>query len=203
MRSQLIQASPGLQPKLLRALEKREVQSLGSDQVVPVNVRVIAATNRDLRGMVRQGTFRRDLYYRLAGVEVFLPPLRERREDIPLLVRHFLEECGQKERSVTPAALTKLTEADWPGNARELRNAVERAVALAPDRPIDTADILLAPDPAAPESAPGNRTLEDVEAEAILATLKRTGWNRSQAARVLGITRGTLAEKIQRYKLQE
>ena len=192
-----------LQPKLLRALEKRQVTPLGSDLPVPVNVRILAATNRDLREMVRQGQFRRDLYYRLAGVEVLIPPLRERPADIPVLARYFIQLAGHETTRLTPAALAKLTAASWPGNTRELRNVVERALAMAPADAIGPADLLLDPEEAALPGADGTRSLESVEAAAILATLKRTGWNRSQAARVLGITRGTLAEKIARYKLTE
>jgi DNA-binding NtrC family response regulator len=192
-----------LQPKLLRALEQRAVTPLGSDAPVTVNVRVLAATNRDLREMVRLGTFRRDLYYRLAGVEVLIPPLRERREDVPLLARHFLEEMGQDPGRLTDGALEALSSAAWSGNVRELKNVVDRAVALAPDRPIEHADLMMSPADAGSSGAAGTRTLEDVEAEAVRATLERTGWNKSEAARVLGISRNTLAEKIQRYKLQK
>jgi len=193
-----------LQPKLLRALEKRQVTPLGADAPVPLNVRIVSATNRDLREMVRLGTFRRDLYYRLAGVEVLIPPLRERRGDVAPLARHFAEAAGHDPERLTKAALAKLSAAPWPGNARELRNAVERALTLAGDRAVEADDVTMVEEGATGAGgADGTRSLEAVEAEAILATLRRTGWNRSEAARVLGITRGTLAEKITRYKLRE
>lgn len=119
-----------LQPKLLRALERKEIQRLGGDKVIPVDVRIVAATNRDLRSMVAAGTFREDLYYRLAVVTLELPPLRERREDIPLLVRHFLEELGASPDDLPPGAIAQFETHTWPGNIRELKNAVERAVVL-------------------------------------------------------------------------
>jgi DNA-binding NtrC family response regulator len=194
-----------LQPKLLRVLEKREVQPLGSDAPQKVDVRVIAATHRDLRHMVKTGAFRQDLFYRLSVMEVLLPPLRERRQDIPLLVQHFLALAGAPDRVITPAAMQSLSAHPLPGNVRELRNLVERALALAGPDPIEPDDILLPHQaaPAAPSGGPtGDRTLESVEAETIRATLQRTGWNRSQAARILGINRKTLIEKIGRYGLK-
>ncbi|MCC7073849.1 MAG: sigma 54-interacting transcriptional regulator [Deltaproteobacteria bacterium] len=123
-----------LQPKLLRALERREVQRVGGDRPIPVDVRIIAATNRDLRSMVARGEFREDLYYRLAVVTVELPPLRERKEDVPVLVDHFLAGMGMDRTALPAGAMERFLEHPWPGNARELKNAVERAVVLGETR---------------------------------------------------------------------
>jgi len=190
-----------LQPKLLRVLEKRQVQALGSDQLKRVDVRVIAATHRDLREMARRGQFRQDLYYRLSVVEVHVPALRERREDIPLLAAHFLARV-RPAATLAPEAVERLARAPWAGNVRELRNAIERAAALAPGDRIEAADLALSEDaPGATAGMAGDRSLEDIEIEAIRVTLERTGGNRTQAAKILGIARKTLIEKIARHRL--
>ena len=190
-----------LQPKLLGALERQEVQPLGSDRPAKVDVRVIAATHRDLGRMVDEGTFRRDLMYRLSVVSVRLPPLRERPEDIPVLVKHFLALAGAAGHAVTASALALLVRAPWPGNVRELRNAIDRALVLAGAAAIDEEHLDVSTR-APVTNAPGDRKLEEVEAEAIRSTLIKTSWNKSKAARILGIARGTLQEKLDRYGIK-
>jgi Nif-specific regulatory protein len=203
------------QAKLLRALEGHAFERVGGHQSVRVDVRVVAATNRALEEAVKAGTFRRDLFYRLQVVEIRVPPLRERKADVPVLAEHFLQrfvrETGRKIRGFTPAALLKLQAHNWPGNVRELRNAIERAVALSLGPQLDAADIwlsaldlhdvpLLAPEPPALTYQP--QSLEMVEREHIQATLNHTDWNKSQAAKILGIERSTLDRKINTYELK-
>jgi DNA-binding NtrC family response regulator len=196
-----------LQAKLLRALQEREIQPVGGERRIPVDVRIVAATNRNLTEAVRQGTFRADLYYRLNVVPIQLPPLRERTEDIPLLVRHFLAKyAGKLDRrvdDVDAAAMTVLTSYPWPGNVRELAAAIERAMTLT-DGPVLGADAFqhLVVDRAAATRRAGARTdsalppLEQVEREYILEVLQATRWNRKEASRILGISTVTLWRKI-------
>lgn len=198
-----------LQPKLLRVLEKREVQSLGTDSPQRIDVRVLAATHRNLREMVREGGFRQDLYYRLSVFEVRLPSLRERAEDIPVLVSDFLERAGRKGHPVTPEAQAKLSSHRWEGNVRELKNVIERALVYAGDAAIEPGHLMLegsegaTPHGLKRDILSGEKSLEEVEAHVILATLKKTGWNKTQAAKILGITRRTLLDKIARYSLTQ
>lgn len=192
-----------LQAKLLRVLESGCVQLVGSAGERPIDVRVIAASTVDLAELVGKGLFRSDLYYRLRQLEVVLPPLRERREDIPVLVEHFLNlsrrETGRSVR-VTPAAMDALLAHHWPGNARELRHAVRAAVLLASGAPIQPGHLprALAPSGATSDEVPGDAgsTLIAVERDHIRNVLERTHGNRSLAARILGIDRGTLARKL-------
>jgi len=194
------------QAKLLRALQEKEVTALGSGTARTVDVRVLAATHRDLAGMVRRGTFRADLYYRVHVVPLALPPLRERAKDIAPLAQTFVEKfASQHSRSVegfTSEALRVLQSLGWPGNVRELENLVERLVLLASDRLISAADIpdtgALHPHPMdLPENGLNTRVeLERIENEWIRQALTRTGWNRAHAARLLGINRTTLVEKL-------
>ena len=205
--------SPTAQAKLLRIIEGHPYERVGGSEPIRVNVRVIAATNRPLEEAVRSGQFRRDLYYRLQVVEILVPPLRERRQDIPLLaeffLRQFVAQTGRKIRGFTPAAMKKLQEHTWPGNVRELRNTIERAVVLASGPVIDAEDIWLAPlgrESASPVSRQQGYEpipLEELEKRHILATLEHTRWNKSQAARILGIERSTLDRKIHAYGLQK
>jgi transcriptional regulator with PAS, ATPase and Fis domain len=205
-----------LQAKLLRVLQEREVMPLGATSTRKIRVRVIAASNRDLTESVREGSFRADLYYRLRGLELHLPPLRERREDLPHFVLAFAGRAAAKYRKrlrgVSRGALAKLLEHDWPGNIRELENEVERAVLLCPDggllqkehfgtvsrpRPIRTAE------PPAEEIPPiESRSLQEqvdtLERQAILAALEAAKGNKTAAARRLGITRNGLALKLKR-----
>jgi DNA-binding NtrC family response regulator len=193
------------QAKLLRVLQEREFERLGGTRTIKVDVRMIAATNRDLRAALEQGTFREDLYYRLNVVPIDVPPLREHKEDIPGLVEHFLEqyrkETGKQIRGVMPPAMHTLMSFHWPGNVRELQNIIERAVTFARGDAIEAGDIQLDTGPAkgnsgAPGFLPPGMTLDDWENEMIREALRRANGNKSQAARLLGLTRNAL-----RYRL--
>jgi DNA-binding NtrC family response regulator len=203
----------GTQAKLLRILEGHSFERVGGSVPIRVDVRVVAATNQPLEEAVREGRFRRDLFFRLQVVEIQVPPLRDRKGDVPLLAEHFLKrfvlETGRKIRGFTPAALKKMAEYHWPGNVRELRNVVERAVALGLGPVLDAQDIWLssleAGGPTAAAAAPPEYqavSLEDVERQHILRTLQHTDWNKSQAAGILGIERSTLDRKIKLYDLK-
>jgi DNA-binding NtrC family response regulator len=195
-----------LQTKLLRALQEREIERLGGGRPVPVDVRVLAATNVNLRQAVRDRTFREDLYYRLNVVPLHVPPLRERREDIPRLVEHFVRkyarECHRDVRGVSAGALDALTRYDWPGNVRELENAIQRAVVLARDAVVQLQDVPL--DVAMPETVsllaedalPLREACEKFERQYVLRTLERAQWNVSRAARLLGVHRNTVLVKL-------
>jgi DNA-binding NtrC family response regulator len=196
-----------LQAKLLRALQEREIQPVGSERRIAVDVRVVVATNRDLAAAARQGAFRADLFYRLNVVPIELPPLRERKEDIPSLVRHFLAKfaarLGRRVDDVDAAAMAMLTAYPWPGNVRELAAAVERAMTLA-DGPVLgaeafqhlTLDQAAAGRRAAPRPEGALPPLEQVERDYILEVLQATRWNRKEASRILGISTVTLWRKI-------
>jgi len=200
--------NPSSQAKLLRVLEGQPFERVGGNKPITVDVRVIAATNIDLEDAVRNGKFRRDLYFRLNVVEIFVPPLRDRKEDIPILAKHFLEiftrEIGRRVTGFTEGAMRKLMRYDWPGNVRELKNVIERAVVLGTSEQIREQDILLSS--LEPTGTTGGRyrpiSLEQLEREHIAATLAHTGWNKSQAAAILGIERSTLDRKINRYGLK-
>jgi Nif-specific regulatory protein len=198
---------PGTQSKLLRVLEGQPFERVGGGKSIQVDVRVVAATNVDLEAAVQEGRFRRDLYFRLQVVELMIPPLRERKEDIPLLARHFLarltQEVARRITGFSDGAMRKLMLYDWPGNVRELRNVIERAVVLGTGEEIRESDILLSSltFPAAPTTEYRPLTLDDLEREHIAATLAHTDWNKSQTASILGIERSTLDRKIQRYGL--
>ena len=202
----------GSQAKLLRVLEGHPFERVGGGSAIKVDVRVVAATNMPLEQAVRAGTFRRDLFFRLQVVEIRVPPLRERKSDIPILAEHFLRrfvrETGRKVRGFTPAALHKMEEYHWPGNVRELRNVVERAVALGLGPTLDVGDIWLSSlETGAPSSSHGPPAyqplpLEEVEKQHILRTLVHTDWNKSQAAAILNIERSTLDRKIKGYGLK-
>ena len=196
-----------MQVKLLRVIQEREVQRVGSDRATKVDVRILAATNKDLQEEVDNGRFRRDLYYRLNVVAVKMPALRERIEDIPLLAMHFLQQFAQKNgktvKGFTPEAMDRLLKHPWPGNVRELENAVERAVILMIGEYVDTQDFpatLNGKDVAinVSEYTPPTMTLNEIEHRAIVNALKTANGNKSEAARRLGITRKTLNAKIQR-----
>jgi transcriptional regulator with GAF, ATPase, and Fis domain len=202
----------GAQAKLLRVLEGHPFERVGGGTPIKVDVRVVAATNTPLEQAVRAGGFRRDLFFRLQVVEIRVPPLRERKSDIPLLAEHFLRrfvrETGRKIRGFTPAALRKMEEYHWPGNVRELRNVMERAVALGLGPTLDVGDIWLSSlETGAPASGGGPAAyqplpLEEVEKQHILRTLAHTDWNKSQAAAILNIERSTLDRKIKGYGLK-
>ena len=210
--------SAGLQAKLLRVLQEREFERVGDNRPVRVDVRVIAATNADLAGMVRDGAFREDLYYRLNVLPIHLPPLRERREDIPLLVHAFLQKLGRDlepprpDAAFSQEALRRMMAFDWPGNIRQLENVVERTLALTPGRTqLDVADL--------PQEIVGGadrhfaaavlpeggldlqRRLQEVERAIIRQALEQSGGNKHQAARILNVKRTTLVEKVKRLRL--
>jgi len=201
-----------MQAKLLRVIQDREIQRVGSDFTLKVDVRILAATNRDLQEDVSVGKFREDLYYRLNVVTLRVPPLKERVEDIPLLAQHFLERYARKNKKrikgFTPLAMDMFLKYDWPGNVRELENAVERAVILGPGDYITEKELPLSITKAYPHAEEIDRpptvskepqSLEEAEKDAVLAALEASGGNKSETARVLGITRKTLHKKLQKY----
>ncbi len=203
--------SPALQMKLLRALQEREFERVGDNQTIKVDVRVIAATNASLSRMVSDGTFREDLYYRLNVIPIDLPPLRDRRDDIPVLVTHFLNKFApDQHRQFSQGAMRALMAHSWPGNVRQLENAVERAVTLGAERQdIDVPDLPpevrgLTPAPATPfidfpdEGLDLSEYLLSIERDLIRRSLERTGGNRNKAAELLRVKRTTLVEKLKR-----
>ncbi len=200
---------PGsIQVKLLRALEQREIVPVGGTSPVKVDTRVIAASNKDLEKEVAEGRFRPDLFYRINVIPIVLPPLRERREDIPLLVEHFLtkwcERTGKRRKGVVPEAMNALVQYQWPGNVRELENLIQRAVTLE-ERDVIGLDAF--PDKLRVSvgaetdslSLVGDLTLDELEKAYILKTLDRTAWHKKQTAEVLGIDPSTLYRKLERY----
>ncbi len=207
---EVFEFKPELQPKLLRALEERSFFPVGSDRERRMNVRVLAATNRDPMDMIARGLLREDLYYRLATIVIRIPPLRERRDDILPLASHFLErfrvEFGRPRAAFTPAAEAGLPGHAWPGNVRELRNVIERAMIVAESDAIGRADLGLVADVNAPgaghgqgASDTGELTLEDMEKRHIVHVLGRAGGSKTRAAAILGVSRSTLWEKTKRY----
>ncbi len=207
---EISEMSFAMQVKLLRVLQEREITPVGGEEVIKVDVRVIAATNKDLSQEILSGRFREDLYYRLNVVSLTMPPLRERREDISLLAQHFLKMFSEKNnkmiRGFTPQAMDGLVKYRWPGNVRELMNAVERAVVLARSDYLDEENFPYilehAPLPGEALSGDGIPTgipLNEVEKATILKTLEMARGNKSEAARRLGITRRTLHKKLKRY----
>lgn len=202
-----------MQAKLLRAIQEREIQRVGSDKVLKVDVRIIAATNRDLLVEVEKGNFREDLYYRLNVVNLWIPSLKERGEDTPLLATFFLKRFSEFYRKqlkgFTPMAMDVLVKYDWPGNVRELENAVERAVILSAGEYVSEKDL-----PSAltqhfenvsgsngGQHHVGGKSLQEIEKVAIEETLTQTEGNKSEAAKLLGITRTTLDNKIKKYEI--
>jgi len=198
---------PRVQVDLLRVLEERTVTRVGGKRPIAVDFRVIAATNRDLEGMVRLGKFREDLYWRLNVVSIDIPPLRDRREDIPELAEHYLKHFGRtmnlKDLRFSADALERLENHDWPGNVRELRNCIERAVVLGRPPVIEAHDlpVRLAKTTDADRAGSTSQRLIDVERLHIHSVLEEQDWNISQAARLLGVDRGTLYNKIKKHGL--
>jgi DNA-binding NtrC family response regulator len=198
-----------VQAKLLRAVEERKVSKVGSHRVITVDVRLMAATNRDLSQAIKDGSFRDDLFYRLNVVSLHIPPLRERKEDIPLLVKHFLEKYNTRIhkqnqiRGVSPEALEVFLHHDWPGNVRELENTVERLVVLSTGPYLKPDDLAYAGLFLAPAAEDAALDLKDLEREHIRRTLQKFGGRKSDTARALGIDRKTLREKLKRYNLQD
>ena len=206
---EIAEMAPATQAKILRVLQEREFEPVGSTQTIKVATRVIAATNKNLEEEIQAGRFREDLYYRLNVVTVDVPPLRQRREDIPLLADFFLKQYAQKNRRLikgfTPRATDLLMRYEWPGNVRELENIIERAVIMSRGEmitPLEFPNDLQNLDEALKESridlTPG-RSLKEVEKVLILRTLEETGGNRTHAARILGISRRTLQLKLKEY----
>ena len=204
-----------IQTKLLRVVQERVFERVGDPRPIPLKARIITATHRDLAQMVREGTFREDLYYRLRVVEVHLPPLRERRDDLPVLVEHLLSKITRDQhkriRYVAREALDLIAAYPWPGNVRELENALTRAVVLTKGEVLEAGSLPIqveeyddggeveAPDEGAPD---GLVSLREVEQRHIAAVLAATGWNKRRSGQILGITRQTLDRKIRDYRLE-
>jgi len=205
------ECSPELQVRLLRVLQEKEVQRLGGTRRVPTDFRLVAATNRTLADEVKAGRFREDLFYRINVIAVTVPPLRERREDIPLLAAFFLERFARRENKafegISAAALDRLSAHDWPGNVRELENAVERGVVVGRGPLLEAADLPPQLRSAAPAAGPiadlagRDLPLAEVEKAVIAAAMLRHGGNKTQAARALGISRKLLYSKLREYGL--
>ena len=214
----------GLQPKLLRVLQEKTFERLGSNKTINVDIRLISATNRNLQEMVQQGKFREDLYYRLNVVELRLPPLRERRDDISLLAHHFLQRSTElfhkKARRFSPAMMQALEQYNWPGNVRELENVVQRAVVLSDGPALEVAQlpaslrsIVNVEEPVAqpvavePEPAAAVMSYEEeirrFKRNLILRTLREYGWRKAESARALGVARGYLHRLIHQLEIQE
>jgi transcriptional regulator with GAF, ATPase, and Fis domain len=216
-----------LQPKLLRVLENREIRRVGGERPLPVDVRVVAATNRDLRQMVNEGTFREDLFYRLSVVQVELPPLRDRSEDIPALVQAFADEAAarrwpgeRRSLHIEPEAMERLRTFHWPGNVRELKNTVERATLLAEGDTLGVGDLLPTSQKSSPSQLPGGtaeafvsdglpfkeakqRVIDAFEASYLKALLDQHGGNITRSARAAGLTRYHLRELAKRYGMRD
>lgn len=193
-----------VQSKLLRAIQEREVTKVGCTQTIKIDVRIISATNKDLIKGIRDETFREELFYRLSVIPIHLPPLRERRDDIPILVKYFLEKYNRKRKkgikTISDKAMHELIKYDWPGNVRELQNIIERAVVLVKGDIIEPADLFY---PSIEDSErPPDSTLESAEREHIKKILEVCDWNKSRASRLLEIDRKTLRLKIKKYGIK-
>ncbi|MCX5887628.1 MAG: sigma-54 dependent transcriptional regulator [Proteobacteria bacterium] len=203
---------PKLQLDLLRILQEKEFSRVGGNEVIKVDVRIIAATNRDLKKAIEEGKFREDLYYRLNVISILIPPLRERKEDIPLLVDHFIEkfniEMKKKIEGISPEALNSIMAYIWPGNVRELENTIERAMVITKGTMINVADLGL-PSRAEENSLTdavtpsGDKSMKAVEKEHMAKILKENDWNIQRSAEILGIDRVTLYNKIRKYELKK
>lgn len=202
-----------LQPKILRVLQEREFERVGGEKTISVNVRVIAATSRDLEQLVAAGRFREDLYYRLNVVPVFIPPLQERHEDIPLLAEYFLARYNEENRKtaiISPEVMKALTLYGWPGNVRELENTIERLVVMSSGNSISLRDIPAQIRDTSHRTVSSSRpsaalpsTVADMEKQRIVDALANSGWNQTRAARVLGITPRQIGYKIKKYGIEE
>ncbi|MFN3800413.1 sigma-54-dependent transcriptional regulator [Belliella pelovolcani] len=196
-----------LQSKLLTVLQKREVTRIGTNKAIPVDIRLICATNMHVHDMVMDNTFRQDLLYRINTVEIFLPPLRERQDDIPLLAEHFLKIYGQKYRKdfkgFKPTAMQLLQQYNWPGNIRELQHAIERAIIMAEGEELDSRDFFfLSSKPTNDKvSTPASYNLDEVEKNVIQKAIDKNGGNISKAAKELGLTRASLYRRLEKYGL--
>ncbi len=207
---EVTEMTPPLQAKLLRVLQEHEIDKVGGREPIPIDVRVIATTNRDPKQLIEDGKFREDLYYRLNVIPIKLPPLRERMEDLPALAEHFMKkhsrENGKKISSITPETLTLLNKYQWRGNVRELENIIERAVLICQGDAIEPANLFMEEGVTAPETGNENAlgsfrgTIYEMERELIFKTLEETGNNKTKAAEVLGISIRTLRNKLNEYK---
>ena len=195
-----------MQAKILRVIQERCFNRLGSTKPIQVDVRILAAINKDLEKMIQEGTFREDLYYRLNVVSILVPSLKERKQDIPLLAQHFLTRYttlyGKKVKSISPQAMDQLCRYSWPGNVRELENVMERAIILATGENILVEDLPPYLQPAFPPKESFPPSLEEAEGKLILDALQATRGNKSQAAQRLGIHRNTLSRKLKRYRIR-
>jgi two-component system, NtrC family, nitrogen regulation response regulator NtrX len=203
------------QAKVLRVLQEGEVERLGSARTIKVDVRVIAATNKDLEAEIEKGTFREDLYFRLSVIPITVPPLRERREDVPLLIRHFADlfsrEHNRRPHRFTPAALDYMQKARWKGNVRELKNTVERLLIMTPGDTVDVEDlrdvVRLEAKTAAPDNEKNSGTLrefkESAERAFLVGKLRENGWNISKTAEVIGTPRSNLYKKLEQYGIAQ
>jgi two-component system response regulator HydG len=197
-----------MQAKLLRALQEGEIKPVGSTERRSINIRIVAATNRDLESGIKNSTFRQDLYFRLNVVQIKVPPLRERKSDIPLLVTSFLEKFSRQDemtRELTEDAMRRLMAYDWPGNVRELENTIERAVALGSGPFVTVTDLPTTLQYPTTERAPEKEELlplDELERRAILSTLRQTGGDKQAAARMLGIGKTTLYRKLKQYQIE-
>ena len=209
---EIAETSGSVQVRLLRALQEREIRPIGADAVIKIDVRIIAATNRDLREAMQEGRFREDLFYRLNVFRIHLPPLRERKEDIPYLAEYFVRLYAERNRKpvegISDRAMGYLLNYEYPGNIRELENAMERAVTLVETPRIQPVDlppeifeggIPLLTGGSGGDGYPDNLTLEELERRYILRVLAKTGGNMTKAARSLGISRSTLWRKVGKY----
>jgi two-component system response regulator AtoC len=203
-----------LQAKLLRVLQESVIERLGSNRSIPLDLRIVAATNRDARRAIEQGRLREDLYYRINVFSIALPSLRDRREDIPELVRHFMAEfssAGTAAPAITPAALARLSAYDWPGNVRELRNVIERAIVLSRGQTLDVQhfpvehpiEILPAATEPALEDLDLNKAVDSIESKMIVEALRRSGGNKTKAAVLLQISGRSLWYKLKKYKIED
>jgi transcriptional regulator with PAS, ATPase and Fis domain len=196
------------QVKILRAIEFQEFERLGGKETLKVDVRIISATNQDLEKKINEGTFREDLYYRLNVISIFVPPLRERKEDLMLLVDHFIQKanqkCGKSIKGITTEVKDIIFNYDWPGNVRELENMIERGVVLSRTDVIDKNDLPYFGLIKSKEAIPSlNVSLRDMEKNHNLNTLKRTDWNLGKTAEILGIHRNTLRLKMKEYGIEK
>ena len=192
-----------LQAKLLRVLQEHEIERIGGTTTIPVDVRILSATNQDLLELVREGRFRQDLYYRLNVIPLHIPPLRERREDIPLLAEHFVKKYAGEPKKMTPGFLQMLMEYDWPGNVRELENVIQRAVVLCTGEELTRECLAFHDQPRAFPSTSGSPTsLADVEREAIVAALESAHGNQTRAAELLNIPRHVLLYRMKKLNIK-
>jgi len=208
--------SAELQGKLLRVIEEKAFKRIGGSEDISVNVRIIAATHRDLEKAIENGMFREDLFYRLSIIPILLPPLRQRREDIPMLASHFLRMACQEHhrppKELTPATLDRLTAQEWPGNIRQLRNVIERTALLSNKEQIEPDDLELGPHPGSDRPARKKYAvvlpeqgcdMEEIEQQLLLQALERTSWNQSRAATLLNMTRDQVRYKMEKFHLKK